>query len=119
MTRLVAVHFWPAKPIADVAITLAAAPTSASGSTIEAFSPPISHCAGMPRAVAACATCRPTAVEPVKEMTSAWAITAPAVVLPPGVTCSRPSGRCGESTSARRSATATASLDGLRTTPLP
>ncbi len=64
-------HFWPAKPIAAPAMIFAADSRSASGSTIDAFSPPISAWLAMPRAVAAAATPSPTAVEPVKETTSA------------------------------------------------
>src|SRR4029450_11747444 len=56
--------------MAAPAITLAARSGSASGSTMEAFSPPISAWLGMPRPVAATATWRPTATEPVKDRQS-------------------------------------------------
>ena len=59
ITRGVAVHFWPANPIAAPRHTAALAPTSASGSAIAAFWPPISHCAGTPRRAAASRTADP------------------------------------------------------------
>jgi hypothetical protein len=105
--------------MAAPAITLAAFSTSASGSTIDAFSPPISAWLGMPRAVAACATCRPTAVEPVNDTTSASSITACPVSPGPGTTVNTPSGSTLPSTSSRNSAHATASEAGLSTTAFP
>ena len=105
--------------MAAPAMVAAARPGSASGSTIEAFSPPISAWQGMPRPVAAITTWRPTSTEPVKETQSACSIRAVPVVAPPGTTWNSPSGRAGESASASRSASAVASEAGLSTTPLP
>ncbi len=81
--------------------------------------PPISHCAGMPRAVACLATSRPTAVEPVNETTSASSITAVPAAPGPVTTLNTPSGTCGARISASRSAQPIASDAGLSTTALP
>lgn len=117
--RLVAVHFWPANPATAAAMWAAARPMSASGRTIAAFRPPISACAGMPRAVAARTTARPTGVEPVKETASAAETRALPSVGPPGRTVNTFSGRASRTISASRWAHAVASGAGLRTTALP
>ena len=51
--------------MAAPAIVAAAASRSASASTIEAFWPPISHCAAAPRSTAIRATARPVSTDPV------------------------------------------------------
>ena len=105
--------------MAAPAITAAARAGSASGSTIEAFRPPISAWLGMPRPVAATATRWPTATEPVKETQSTPSSIASPVSAPPGTTWNRSAGRAGASSSARRRAHPVASGDGLSTTALP
>src|SRR4051794_34148737 len=105
--------------MAAPAITFAADSTSASGRTIEALSPPISAWLAIPRAVAAAATPRPTAVEPVNDTTSASSTTACPAAPGPVTTLKTPSGRCWLRISWSRSAQAIASDAGLSTTALP
>jgi hypothetical protein len=115
----VAVHFWPAYPIAAPATVAAVDSRSASARTSEAFSPPISAWQGMPRATEAAATERPAATEPVKETTSASSTTARPAPVPPVTTWTSPAGRAWPSSSARRTAQALASGAGLSSTALP
>ncbi len=97
----------------------AVAATSASGSTIEAFSPPISACTGTPRMPAAAATWWPTPTEPVKLTTSARSTRAWPASAPPVTTCRACLGTKRLTSSAMRTATALASGAGLSTTALP
>ena len=96
-----------------------AAATSASGSTIEALSPPISACTGTPRIPAAAATWWPTPTEPVKLTTSARSTSAWPASAPPVTSCRTCLGRKRPTSSTRRTATPLESGAGLSTTVLP
>jgi hypothetical protein len=119
ITRLVAVHFCPAYPIAAAAIAAAAASWSASGSTMAGFCPPISHCTGMPRATARRATACPAPTEPVNETASVVSTIASPAGPRPVSTVSTSAGRMPANSSASRSATADDCGAGLRSTVLP
>jgi hypothetical protein len=105
--------------MAAPATTAAARSGSASGSTSEALSPPISAWLGTPRSVAATATWRPTATEPVNERQSTSSSIALPVPAPPGSTWNSSAPTAGPSSSPRRRATAVASGEGLSRTALP
>ena len=105
ITRLVAVHFWPAEAMAPRTIISAARAMSASGATITAFLPPSSSCTLACRAPAAAWSRRPTVSDPVKltASTAPDAIQCSCTLAPSANTMfSTPAGRPASTSAATR-----------------
>ncbi len=123
ISRLDAVHRWPAWKYAPFTATATAVGRCASSSTMSGFLPPISSCTRTPDRTAASATERPTSCEPVKltasmsgEETSAAPMREPGPITRFRTPGGRPA-RCTMSTIIHGEAGTSSA--GLKTTQLP